>query len=102
MMVQYSVRRTSEAALIHLSISRSILLPLENKTPIYLNSSIWGRNSPPFSDRAPWSQTWRCSFSSQLLHSRPQTCPVHVKGHCLMKPAEPYHLQKAEMLYAVC
>ncbi|KAF7653075.1 hypothetical protein LDENG_00087680 [Lucifuga dentata] len=60
MMVRYSVRRTSDAAPIRLSISRSILPSLMNKTPRYLNSSVWGRNSPPFSYRAPWSQTWRC------------------------------------------
>ncbi|KAF7652092.1 hypothetical protein LDENG_00101960 [Lucifuga dentata] len=66
-MVRYSIRRTSVAAPIHLSISRSILPSLVNKTPRYLNFFVWGSDSPltwreqsTFSDRAPWSQTWRC------------------------------------------
>ncbi|KAF7648546.1 hypothetical protein LDENG_00155150 [Lucifuga dentata] len=58
-MVRYSVRRTLDTAPICLSISRSILPSLVNKTLRYLNFSIWGRNSPPVSCRAPWPQTWR-------------------------------------------
>ncbi|KAF7644026.1 hypothetical protein LDENG_00229360 [Lucifuga dentata] len=66
-MVRYSVRRTSDAAPICLSISHSILPSLVNKTPRYLNSSVWGsdssltwREQSTFSYSAPWSQTWRC------------------------------------------
>uniref|UniRef100_A0A8C4X7D6 HTH CENPB-type domain-containing protein n=1 Tax=Erpetoichthys calabaricus TaxID=27687 RepID=A0A8C4X7D6_ERPCA len=42
-----SARITADAAPIRLSISRSILPSLVNKTPRYLNSSTWGRISLP-------------------------------------------------------
>nr|XP_049573891.1 uncharacterized protein LOC125967159 [Syngnathus scovelli] len=46
-MDRYRVRITADAAPIRLSISRSILPSLVNKTPTYLNSSTWGRISSP-------------------------------------------------------
>ena len=38
---------TAAAAPIRLSVSRSILPSLMNKTPRYFNSTTWGRSSPP-------------------------------------------------------
>uniref|UniRef100_A0A8C6TKN6 Sushi domain containing 2 n=1 Tax=Neogobius melanostomus TaxID=47308 RepID=A0A8C6TKN6_9GOBI len=45
--IRYSDRITADAAPIRLSISRSIRPSLVNKTPRYLNSSTWGKDSPP-------------------------------------------------------
>ncbi|XP_060894277.1 uncharacterized protein LOC132974322 [Labrus mixtus] len=46
-MVRHNACITAEAEPIRLSISRSILPSLVNKTPRYLNSSTWGKDSLP-------------------------------------------------------
>ena len=96
------VRITGDTATIRLSSSRSILPSLVNKTTRYLNSSTWGRISsrpgegtPPFSGWGPWTQIWRCWFSSRPLHTQLRTGPVRVGVHGLMKPTGPHHPQKA-------
>ena len=83
-LVKQQLRLSTQLTLHHnrnapicLLISHSVLPPHVNKTPIFLNSSTWGNNIFPNSSRQPtlfWlktvalDQTWKCKFSSQLLH----------------------------------
>ncbi|TWW80239.1 hypothetical protein D4764_01G0000540 [Takifugu flavidus] len=83
-----SDRITADAALIRLSISRSILPSLVNKIARYLNSSTWGRTSSPTPRRhstffqARTILTWRCCASLHLLEVPVQW---HQKNYVIRK-----------------
>ncbi len=73
------------------------------QNPKILNSSTCGRNSPPtwsgkatFFRLSTWPRTWRCWFSTQSLHTRLQTVPVHAEGPGLKGPTWIHNPQKAE------
>lgn len=83
---RYSDRMTDAAALIHLSVSHSILPSLTNQAPRYFNSSTYGRRPPRprgrvplFSKWEPWTRNRRRWFSFQLPHTRLQTAPEHTE-----------------------
>ncbi len=65
--------------------------PLEVAT---LHQPVVGK--PPFSDWGPWPRIWRRWFSSQPLHTRLQTVPVHAEGPGLRWPTRHHHPQRAE------
>ncbi|KAK0134371.1 hypothetical protein N1851_030055 [Merluccius polli] len=92
------VRITADAAPIRLSISRSILSSLMNKTPRYLNSSTWGRISSP--TRRVHSTLFRLrTMDSDLevlilipgrftLGCEPVQRELEVTGHCPRCPRD--------------
>ena len=58
---------------------------------LYSKSLPVDRTSHPLSKREsshedPWSQIWRCSFSSSLLHMWKWIAPVQDEDHSWMKP----------------
>ena len=100
---QYSACFTAAAAPIRLSISRSTLPSLVNKTPRYLNSFAWGRQFvPTWREQSTGFRQSTMASDLEVLTLIPAAShsaanlPVNAGGHGPRAQTGPHHLRTAE------